>query len=239
MDTDALNEPHYPGQSHPGERSRLLGSTCVRGAAVRGWAPLVTGFSPRNSLAVPSWLPALLQLVWMKPRPCGAWLRMVSHQHLLWPGKGESGQEKRDSTLPPVLIPRPLPHQFLPTSYVFCGICSLAWFDGTCTKSISNLFERPPKSSSSETLLAVSSVVNCLKIRCWFLQWLPLAILHLLVFPLIFACKNWFESYHYPLSHILIILLLLPQHFLFALKQLQPPPLCPEPPDFCALLPPT
>ncbi|KAK4824931.1 hypothetical protein QYF61_021551 [Mycteria americana] len=40
---------------------------------------------------------------------------MVPHQHLLRPGKGKSGQEKGDSTSLPVLVPRPLPHQFSPT----------------------------------------------------------------------------------------------------------------------------
>lgn len=98
---------------------------------VQPWAPLLTGVSPANSRGVPGWLPAPLWPVWMRRRPCGAWLRMVPHQHLLWPGKGESGQEKGDGTSPPVLAPRLLPHQFSPTPYAFC---SLAWFDATCTK---------------------------------------------------------------------------------------------------------
>lgn len=64
---------------------------------------------------------------------------------------------------PPVLVPRPLPHQFSPTQDIFSGICSLAGFDGTCTKNIHHLFERPPENSSSEMLL----------VGCFFSRLLP------------------------------------------------------------------
>lgn len=46
----------------------------------------------------------------------------------------------------------------------------------------------------------------------------PLAILHLLVFPLILPCKDGSESCSYPLSRVLII----PCSFLFTLKEPQP-----------------
>lgn len=60
--------------------------------------------------------------------------------------------------------------------------------------------------------------MHCLRSCPWFLQWFPLAILHLLVFPLILSCKDGSGSYCYPLSGGLII----PCSLLFTLKEAQP-----------------
>lgn len=58
-------------------------------------------------------------------------------------------------------------------------------------------------------------------------------------FPLIFSCKDGFQSDHYPPSHVLIILLLQPHCFLLHLEAVALP-LCPTPsqaPGTNALLP--
>lgn len=58
-------------------------------------------------------------------------------------------------------------------------------------------------------------------------------------FPLIFSCKDGFQSDHYPSSHVLIILLLQPHCFLLHLEAVALP-LCPTPshaPGTNALLP--